>query len=702
MKKLSCTELVDDYILKSLSVIQATIMTNNEAIHEKINALRDRVRLYDFHYYGLDEPLVPDAEYDRCYKELYNLELQHPQLITHDSPTQRVGLSPISELQPIEHRQPMLSLSNVFSEEDLKAFIKRITDKLGCDESSLRFTCEPKLDGLAVNLTYEKGVLTHAATRGDGAMGEDITNNIRTISAVPLKLITDDVAPPFLEVRGEVYMPKRGFEAFNAQARQHGEKTFANPRNAAAGSLRQLNPAITAQRPLAIYCYGIGACEAFKLPDSHQQQLLCLRDWGFRVSAETQLVRGIQGCLTYYASILARRSSLPFEIDGVVYKVDSRELQQQLGYVSRAPRFACAHKFPASEEMTTLLAVDFQVGRTGALTPVARLQPVQVAGVVVSNATLHNIDEIERKDIRIGDVVVIRRAGDVIPEVVSVVHERRPTYTEKIHLPKSCPVCGADIMREEGEAVARCTGELFCKAQIKRAVWHFASRKAMNIDGLGYMLIEQLVDLGMLNDVADLYTLSADTLAKLPRMGKKSAENLVRALEHSKKTTFARFLYALGIREIGETSARILSKHYSDIASLKNVSIEQFMQLKDIGPIGAAHVVHFLAQAHNVDVINKLVNLGVHWPIESEAVKSVDQHHPFYAKTVVLTGALGSMSRDEAKNTLLDFGAKVAGSVSKKTDYVIAGSEAGSKLTRAEALGVEILTEDEFLSLISS
>ena len=663
----------------------------------QINTLRDRIRLYDQHYYVLDEPLVPDAEYDRCFKALQDLETQYPQYITSDSPTQRVGVTPASALVPIEHRLPMLSLGNVFSYEELQGFVKRVTDRLGCDERDLWFTCEPKLDGLAVNLTYENGLLIHAATRGDGAVGEDVTNNIKTIAAIPLKLMTDK-PPALLEVRGEVYMPKAGFEAFNAAARLHDEKTFANPRNAAAGSLRQLNPAITAKRPLAIYCYGIGASEGIDLPDSHMQQLELLRSFGFRVSSESQLVTGLAGCQAYYEAMELRRQSLPFEIDGVVYKVDSRALQQKLGFVARAPRFACAHKFAALEQMTTVLDVDFQVGRTGAITPVARLQPVSVAGVTVSNATLHNMDEIERKDIRIGDVVIIRRAGDVIPEVVSVVMEQRPAHTTPIHLPAHCPVCGAEVVREEGEAVARCTGGLFCKAQLQRMVWHFASRKAMAIDGLGRALIDLMVDVSILKDVSDLYALDVTLLAGLPRMGEKSAENLLNALELSKKTTFNRFIYALGIREIGEASARVLASHFHDIDALKAASAEQLMELKDIGPVGAAYVVHFFAQAHNLDVVNKLLAYGIHWPVEQ--AKPADTQHVFYNKAVVLTGTLISMGRDEAKAALLAKGARVTGSVSAKTDYVVAGSEAGSKLTRAAELGVPVLTEDEFVALL--
>lgn len=670
---------------------------NDELVLQQINTLREQIRQYDYHYYVQDDPLVPDAEYDRCFKALQDLEAQYPQWMSSDSPTQRVGALPAASLEPVAHRQGMLSLSNVFSAEDLQAFVTRVADKLACKEADLLFACEPKLDGLAVNLSYEKGALIHAATRGDGAVGENVTNNIKTIASVPLKLMTDN-PPDFIEVRGEVYIPKADFEAFNEQARLHGQKTFANPRNAAAGSLRQLNPAITAQRPLAIYCYGIGDCQGLTLPDSHLKQLDCLKEMGFRVSPENQAAKGLAGCLAYYESMQARRQGLPFEIDGVVYKVDSIISQKTLGFVARAPRFACAHKFPASEEMTQLLAVDFQVGRTGAVTPVARLQSVSVAGVTVSNATLHNMDEIERKDIRIGDTVIIRRAGDVIPEVVGVVLEKRPAETHGIQMPTQCPICQADVVREAGEAVARCTGGLFCKAQLKRMMWHFASRKAMAIDGLGSALIEQLIDEGLVNNVSDLYYLSQDSVAALPRMGQKSADNLLAAIEQSKKTTFHRFLYALGIREIGESSARILAQHYSDIAALSLATIEQLMALKDIGPVGASYVVHFFTESHNLAVIDRLLAAGVHWP--QNAVVCVDEAHLFYQKTVVLTGTLANMGRDEAKSRLLALGAKVTGSVSAKTDYVVAGSDPGSKWNKAIELGVRVLTEDEFLGML--
>ncbi len=668
-------------------------------IVDELNALRTRIRTYDYHYYVEDAPLVPDAEYDRCFKALIDLETQYPDLITADSPTQRVGIAPASSLKPSAHRVPMLSLSNVFSSDELTAFMKRVSDNLACDPNTLLFACEPKLDGLAINLTYESGLLVSAATRGDGAVGELVTNNIKTIASVPLKLMCDD-PPKLIEVRGEVYMPKAGFDALNKAGERTGGKIFANPRNAAAGSLRQLNPEITRARPLAIYCYGIGACEGVVLPDTHVEQLALLRSMGFPVARETRLEQGFDGCLSYYDWMQSIRDALPFEVDGVVYKVNSIALQQTLGFISRAPRFACAHKFPAREEMTELLSVDFQVGRTGAITPVARLKPVSVGGVTVSNATLHNLDEIRRKDIRIGDVVMIRRAGDVIPEVVSVVLEKRSNATQEIQFPSACPECGSDIIRLPDEAIARCSGGLFCKAQLKRTVWHFASRKAMAIDGLGESLIDQLVDFNLIRDVADLYHLTPQLLETLPRMGKKSAENLVASIENSKKTTFARFLYALGIRDIGETSARVLARAFPDLAALKGASLDALMALKDIGPVAADSILLFFHEAHNMVVIDKLMSFGVEWPID--IALQVDQSHAFYNKTIVLTGTLSKMGREEAKAALLGVGARIAGSVSAKTDFVVAGDEAGSKLIKAQALGIKVLSEDEFLERMIS
>ncbi len=600
-----------------------------QEIQLQMQKLKEQISLYDYHYYVLDEPLVPDAEYDRCFRELQTLEKEYPQWLEADSPTQRVSGIAADTFAPVVHRKPMLSLANVFNVEELQAFIKRVTDKLDEPNQELVFTCEPKLDGLAVNLTYEDGHFVHAATRGDGTTGENISANLKTISAVPLKLRGDKV-PKLIEVRGEVYMPIAGFNAYNEKARQLGEKTFANPRNAAAGSLRQLNPAITASRPLAIYCYAIGACEGYTLPSSHYEQLNLLRAFGFRVSSEIEQKTGIDGCLVYYHHMQQKREHLGFEIDGVVYKIDSIPLQEELGYVSRAPRFACAHKFPAVEEMTQLIAVDFQVGRTGALTPVARLEPVSVGGVVVSNATLHNMDEIQRKDIRIGDKVIIRRAGDVIPEVVAVVPSMRPAQTQSIELPRHCPVCNSEVVREEGEAVARCMGGLFCKAQLKRMMWHFASRKAMHIDGLGSGLIEQLVDEHLVRHLPDLYVLDAPTLANLPRMGEKSAHNLLASLAKSKKTTFNRFLYALGIKEIGEAGARVLADHFGDIHTIKNAGLEELMSLPDIGPVGAASVIHFFAQSHNWEMIERLLALGIYWPQAEK--KELDKEHPLFGK----------------------------------------------------------------------
>lgn len=662
-----------------------------------IDVLRTAIRNYDYHYYVLDAPLVPDAEYDRAFRELQTLEQAHPLLITADSPTQRVGGQSDSAFAPVTHHVPMLSLNNVFSNEELGAFFKRMAEHLSLDADSLVMTCEPKLDGLAVSLFYEKGQLVQGATRGDGQVGENITANLKTIKQVPLNLHMDN-PPEQLEVRGEVFMPKANFLKLNEMALQRDEKIFANPRNAAAGSLRQLNPEITAKRALHIYFYGIGYCEGAILPQSHFEQLQWLAKAGFRVSPLNQQVRGMQACLAYYHQIETAREQLPYEIDGVVYKLDDIDLQHQLGFVARAPRFACAHKYPAHEEMTQLVAVDFQVGRTGVLTPVARLVPVAVSGVIVSNATLHNMDEITRKDIRIGDTVIIRRAGDVIPEVVSVVLEKRPMEVKSVLMPSHCPVCNAEVVRQAGEAVYRCSGGLFCKAQLKRAVWHFASRRAMGIDGLGEGLIEQLVDHKMIQTVADLYTLRHDKLADLPRMGDKSAQNLLDAIESSKSTTLKKLIYALGIREIGEVGSGVLADAFGSIDALENASLEQLMCLHDIGPVGAYHVVHFFAEAHNREVIAQLLQHGVHW--SASVKKELESHQVFSGKVVVLTGTLSVLTRDEAKLRLENLGAKVTNSVSSKTDYVIAGEQAGSKYDKALQLGVKILDEKTFLNLL--
>ncbi|MCC5791802.1 MAG: NAD-dependent DNA ligase LigA [Legionellaceae bacterium] len=672
---------------------------NIDRLSEKVQALRQKIRSYDYDYYVQDDPKVPDAVYDKLMRELEALEAQHPELISPESPTQRVGAALASALEPIAHRRPMLSLANVFDEAELQAFITRTATRLAMAPDSLDFVAEPKLDGLAVNLLYEQGILVSAATRGDGQQGEVITANVKTIRSVPLRLY-DEKPPAYLEVRGEVFMPLAGFHAFNERARAQGEKSFANPRNAAAGSLRQLNPAITALRPLRMFCYGIGACDAaYPLPESHFEQLAWLKCLGFQVSPLVKKLRGLAACLAYHDELLQQREQLAFEIDGVVYKVDSIALQERLGYVARAPRFACAHKFPALEQMTSLLAVDFQVGRTGALTPVARLSPVNVAGVTVSNATLHNMDEIERKDIRIGDWVIVRRAGDVIPEVVAVVLEQRPPQTQPIQLPQRCPVCDAEVFREEGEAVARCMGGLFCQAQLKRMIWHFASRKAMAIDGLGSGIIEQLVDHKLVQNLADLYHLQKTDLLTLERFGEKSAQNLLTALEKSKATDFSRFIYALGIREVGEVSARVLAENFHSIAALAAASQDQLTALPDIGPVVARHVQHFFAQSHNQEVIEQLLAAGLHWPEPQVPANRAD--NILNGKTVVLTGTLRHMSREEAKDALRALGAKVTGSVSAKTDYLIAGADAGSKLAKAEKLGVTLLDEEDLLRLMT-
>ena len=672
--------------------------------------LREQIDLHNYRYYVLDDPLIPDAEYDRLMRELQALESEHPELVTPESPTQRVGAKPAEGFGEVRHAIPMLSLENCFSEEELLAFDRRVRERLERD-GQVYYVAEPKLDGLAVSLRYEDGRLVQGATRGDGTTGEDITQNVRTVHSIPLRL-RGSAVPRVLEVRGEVFMPKAGFEEMNRRAAERGEKVFVNPRNAAAGSLRQLDPSVTAARPLEFFCYGWGELEGAEAPASHSGMLERLRDWGVRVSPEARVVRGAEGCLDYYRDIGKRRADLPYEIDGVVYKVDSREQQDTLGFVSRAPRWAIAHKFPAQEELTRLLDVEFQVGRTGALTPVARLDPVFVGGVTVSNATLHNMDEIERKDVRIGDTVIVRRAGDVIPEIVAVVADRRPDDVRSIEMPSSCPVCGSEVVRGEGEAVARCSGGLICSAQRKESLLHFASRRAMDIEGLGEKLVDQLVELGMVEHVDGLYALQAEQLAGIERMGEKSAANLVDAIEHSKDTTLARFLYALGIREVGEATARALAAHFGTLQALEeaahaDLSSEEDPDTKpkdryprlqavaDVGPAVAAHVCHFFEQQRNQEVIRKLLVAGVHWP----EVKAQGEG-PLKGSTYVLTGTLESWTRDEAKAALEALGARVSGSVSKKTTAVVAGRDAGSKLDKAQKLGVEVLDEAGLKALL--
>ena len=671
-------------------------LENIMSLQQQIDTLRQDLRRYEYEYHVLDNPTIPDAEYDRLFHQLKALEAAHPELITADSPTQRVGAKPLSGFAQIRHEIPMLSLDNAFSDEEFYAFVKRIEDRLIRLPDPLTFCCEPKLDGLAVSILYVNGVLTQAATRGDGTTGEDITANIRTIRNIPLQLLMDN-PPARLEVRGEVFMPHAGFERLNQQALEKGEKTFANPRNAAAGSLRQLDPKITSKRPLVLNAYSIGIAEGVDLPNTHYDRLQWLKSIGIPVNPEIRLCNGTDEVLDFYRDIQNKRSSLGYDIDGTVLKINDISLQEKLGFISKAPRWAIAYKFPAQEELTRLNDVEFQVGRTGAITPVAKLEPVFVAGVTVSNATLHNGDEIERLDIAIGDTVVIRRAGDVIPQIIGVLHERRPADARPIVFPKTCPVCDSAIVRIEGEAVARCTGGLFCAAQRKEALKHFVSRKAMDIDGVGGKLIEQLVDRELIHTPADLFKLDLTTLTRLERMGAKSAENALTSLEKAKHTTLARFIFALGIREVGEATALNLANHFKTLEALQNADLEALQQVPDVGEVVANRILAFWHEPHNVAVVNDLIAQGVHW--ETVEAKEVTENR-FKGKTVVLTGTLTQMGRNEAKALLQDMGAKVSGSVSAKTDFVIAGDAAGSKLTKAQELGVTVLTEEEFLAQI--
>ncbi|NCI17237.1 NAD-dependent DNA ligase LigA [Cronobacter muytjensii] len=669
-----------------------------DSIEEKLTQLRTTLRHHEFLYHVMDAPEVPDAEYDRLMRELRALEEAHPELVTPDSPTQRVGAAPLTEFSQVRHEVPMLSLDNVFDEASFLAFNKRVQDRLKSTDA-LVYCCELKLDGLAVSLLYENGLLVRAATRGDGTTGEDITLNVRTIRAIPLKLRGDNI-PARLEVRGEVFLPQAGFEKINEEARRTGGKVFANPRNAAAGSLRQLDPRVTAKRPLTFFCYGVGLLEGGELPRSHMGRLQQFNAWGLPVSDRIRLVETPEEVLAFYHQVEADRPTLGFDIDGVVIKVDSLELQEQLGFVARAPRWAVAFKFPAQEQMTTVREVEFQVGRTGAITPVARLEPVQVAGVLVSNATLHNADEIARLGLRIGDKVVIRRAGDVIPQVVNVVLSERPDETRPVVFPAQCPVCGSDVERVEGEAVTRCTGGLICGAQRKEALKHFVSRRAMDVDGMGDKIIDQLVEKEYVHTPADLFRLTAGKLTGLERMGPKSAQNLVNALEKAKETTFARFLYALGIREVGEATAAGLAAHFGTLEALINATIDDLQKVPDVGIVVATHVFNFFEEESNRAVIRDLTEeVGIHWPAP-QVVKAEEIDSPFAGKTVVLTGTLSQMSRDDAKARLAALGAKVSGSVSKKTDLLIAGEAAGSKLAKAQELGIEVIDEAEMLRLL--
>ena len=743
-----------------------------ELARARVAQLHIEVNRHNHQYHVLDDPLIPDSEYDRLIRELQQLEKEFPDLITADSPSQRVGAAPLDAFDEVHHQVAMLSLDNAFSNEEVIEFDRRVRDRLKTNEE-LIYAAEPKLDGLAINLRYENGILIQAATRGDGSRGEDVTLNVRTIPSIPLALLGDDW-PVILEVRGEIYMPKSGFNALNERARQTDQKVFANPRNAAAGSLRQLDPRITASRPLAMYCYGFGEIDGGPLHDTHSESIHRLTAWGLRVSPELQTVKGAAGCASYYAQIAERRDSFDYDIDGVVFKVDSYSLQNKLGFVARAPRWAIAQKFPAEEAITQVKAVEFQVGRTGAITPVARLEPVFVGGVTVSNATLHNMDEVIRKDVRAGDMVYIRRAGDVIPEVVRVIEEKRQSCAKKVVLPACCPVCDSEVIKPEGEAVARCSGGLYCAAQRRESIKHFAARRMMDIEGLGDKLVDQLVDNGLVNNLADLFVLTKDQLAGMDRMGEKSAENILQALEKSKKTTLARFLFALGIREVGEATAASLANHFKTLDALRQARLDDFIVVKGVkgigevtagaiiqyldrhsdlvvegeysqwlvklkirgltvdvakrlaeqcsslnslrettvdqlryerrsladgvGPVIAEHIVAFFHQLHNLEVIDALIKAGVRWD-ELEDVQS--DHQALLGKTFVLTGSL-SRPRDEIKDQLQNLGAKVAGSVSSKTSYVVAGDAAGSKLDKAQKLKILVLDEAEFEALLKT
>ncbi|HCG8268816.1 TPA: NAD-dependent DNA ligase LigA [Vibrio parahaemolyticus] len=669
----------------------------SESVHQRLEELKESLHYHAVRYYVEDNPEIPDAEYDRLMRELLEIEAQHPDLVTVDSPSQRVGGKPLSEFSQVTHEVPMLSLDNAFDDSELDSFHKRAQDRIG-GESIKQYCCEPKLDGLAVSLLYENGILVQAATRGDGTTGENITENVRTINAIPLKLRGDDW-PARLEVRGEVFMPKAGFEKLNELARQKGEKVFVNPRNAAAGSLRQLDSRITASRPLSFYAYSVGVVQGADLAASHYERFLQIKSWGLPMCPETKRVDSLADVKTYYQDILQRRDALPYEIDGVVIKIDDIAVQERLGFVARAPRWAIAYKFPAQEEITTLNEVEFQVGRTGAITPVAKLEPVFVGGVTVSNATLHNADEIERLQVKIGDQVVIRRAGDVIPQVVSVIKERRPETARDIIFPTQCPVCGSHVERIEGEAVTRCTGGLVCQAQRKQALKHFVSRKALDVDGLGDKVIEQLVDREMVETPADLFKLSAGVLTVLERMGPKSAQNIVNALEKSKLTTLPRFLYSLGIREVGEATAANLAQHFKSLEAIQAATEEQLIAVQDIGVVVAKHITTFFEEEKNQAVVQDLLVQGIHWPEVSAPEQGAELL--LEGKTVVLTGTLSQLGRTEAKEALQSLGAKVTGSVSKKTDILFAGENAGSKLAKAQELGIEIKTEQDLLELIN-
>jgi len=668
-------------------------MAKQEAANRAVE-LRELLERYNYRYHALDDPEVPDAEYDRLMLELRGIEAQHPELRTKNSPTQRVGAAPVSTFGAVRHRIAMLSLDNAFTDDEVRDFDRRVHERLE-QTGGIRYSAEPKIDGLSISALYENGAFVRGATRGDGETGEDITLNLKTIAALPLKL-RGAGAPRTIEVRGEVFMPLAGFERFNKEALARGEKPYVNPRNAAAGSLRQLDPRMTAARPLDLFIYGVGHVDGGKLPMHHGEMLRMLRRWGFKICPQSRMVDSIAGCLRYYHDIGVARSKLPYQIDGVVYKVDDIDLQRRLGFVSRAPRWALAHKFPAEEALTTVRGIEFQVGRTGALTPVARLEPVFVGGVTVSNATLHNVGEMTRKDVRVGDTVVIRRAGDVIPEIVRVLPERRIPGAPAVELPAVCPICGSPVVQEDDQAVARCTGGRTCSAQRAEEIKHFASRRAMDIQGLGEKLVDQLVDRDWVRTPADLFDLRAVQLASLDRMAEKSAQKLESAIVAAKHTSLPRFLYALGIRDVGEATALALARHFGDLNPLRRAAMEQIQRVPDVGPVVAANVAAYFRDADNEKIVDRLLAAGITWPpLDRESSTG-----KLAGKIFVLTGTLGALTRDAAQKAIILRGGTVSGSVSKKSHYVVAGADAGSKLKKAKDLGITILDEAAFLALM--
>lgn len=670
------------------------------SIEQQMDDLIHEINQHDHRYYVLDDPSIPDAEYDRLSESLRNLETKYPERLRPDSPSHRVGAPPLNAFVKVSHELPMLSLDNAFSDDDMAAFEKRLQERLK-NERPIDFVAEPKLDGIAVSLVYEQGLFVQGATRGDGQNGENITQNLKTLGSIPLKLATHNSPPPArFEVRGEVYMPLMAFEKMNLQAIKNATKPFANPRNAASGSLRQLDSAITAKRPLVFSAYSIGLCDFDAVPNTHYEALQWVRSLGFKINTEIQTIQGAAACLEYYRNLLAKRADLDYEMDGVVFKVNDFSLQKQLGEIAKAPRWAIAYKFPAQEEITVVNAVEFQVGRTGAITPVARLHPVTVGGVTVSNATLHNMDEIERLDLRVGDHVIVRRAGDVIPKVVSVIREKRVKGARRIKMPSYCPVCASEIHRDDNETIARCSGGLVCQAQRKQAIKHFASRKAMDIEGLGDKLVDQLVESALVNNLADLYQLDVDQVAALERMGPKSAQNLVLAIEDSKKQPLERFLFALGIREVGEATAKALVTHFGSLDAMTKAGETELVTVKDVGPVVARHIRHFFDEKNNLAILEQLLSFGIQAKAR-ESLTQESQKLPLFNRTYVITGTLTQWNRDEAKSRLEALGAKVSGSVSTKTTALIAGEKAGSKLVKAQSLNIPILNEADLTTLLN-